>query len=253
MDMDDDMNGRVTVVSTKEVKTNRGIKVGSTLSTVKSVYGSAAKKKFKTNESFNKYIKQYYSRYGISSVSSWKNYVEYTYKKGTENDRRLRFYLNKNDKVTYIIYIYQYSKFKLSKKTVDIGFSFEAPSGKEITTKTIAGKEVQLLPENTVISFDSSKLPDFGILADIELYDTKGKKCGETLTPISFNMNSYASGTEIATIIENGMAKRNAKTGQYEGEIDVKKLGKYNYFKLWIYDVNYTGGYDKPAAYYFKL
>ena len=104
MDMDDDMSGRISFLTSKTEKTYRGIKVGSKLSAVKSKYGSATKQKFSTKDSFDKYIKQYYPRYGIS-ISKWKSYVEYTYKKGTKADRRLRFYLDKNDKVTATVYI----------------------------------------------------------------------------------------------------------------------------------------------------
>ena len=94
-----------------------------------------------TKESFSKYIKQYAFQYG-ANTSGWKKYLEYSYKKNTKNERRLRFYLNKNDKVTAIVYIYKHNKFKLSGKIVDIGFSFQAPSGKKITTKKVGGKTV---------------------------------------------------------------------------------------------------------------
>ena len=42
-------------------------------------------------------------------------------------------------------------------------------------------------------------------------------------------------------------------TGDYKGSVDLKKLGKYNYFKFVIYDIDAKGGYDTPAIYYFRL
>lgn len=254
----DDSSGRVSIfTSPEQLKTYRGIKVGSKLSTVKSKYGSAAKQKFDTKERFNKYIQQYYRRYGVysisKSISKWKSYVEYTYQKNTKNDRRLRFYLDKNDKVTAIVYIYKYSKFKLSNKSVDIGFSFKSPSGKKITTKTVDGKEVQVLPANTKIVFDEAKLPEFGVLGDVYLYDTKGRICAKTTLPINFHW--YATGTEVTKMLENvGMSKVDPVTGNNKsGMLNFNKLGKYNYFKLDIYDIDPKGGYDKPIEYYFRL
>lgn len=249
-DMDEE-NGRISSLSEKNVKTNRGIAVGSKLSDVTRKYGKASKKKFGKKDSFDKYIKQYYFQYGIS-ISNWKNYVEYTYKKGTKDDRRLRFYLDKNDKVVTVIYIYKYSKYKLTKKTVDIGFSFEVPEGQQIQTKKIAGKTVSILPASTEIQFDNAKLPEFGVLGQINMYDTKGRACGETSVPLNFNNASCASGTKIETILENEFHKYNPKTREYI-KTNVKKLGKYNYLEFIIYDIDVKGGYDIPARYYFKL
>lgn len=246
----DDPNGRVSFLTTKDVKTYRGVKVGSKISTVKSKYGSATKKKFDTKESFNKYMKQYYFKYGVS-ISKWKYYVEYTYKKNTGSDRRLRFYLDKNNKVTAIVYIYKYKKFKLTDKTVNIGFSFQAPSGKKITTKTIGGKKVKVLPKNTKIKFNESKVPDFGILGDIRQVDTKGKECAIACMPLNIK---YNNGAKVSDVLKDAMLmKWDPATGNYKGSVNLKKLGKYNYFKFVIYDEDSKGGYDKPAIYYFRL
>lgn len=247
----DDPWGRVNVVG-QVCKTKRGIKVGSKLSAVKSKYGDASKKKFDNKESFNKYIRQYYQQHGSNSISAWKNYVEYSYKKNTKDDRRLRFYLDKNDKVTEIVYIYRYKYFKLSNKKVNIGFSFQAPSGQKITTKTIAGKKVQILPANTKIKFKKSKVPEFGILGSIFQYDKKGRVCGETMTSLNFGWQC-TSGTKIGEILTNEMYKVNPNTHAYKGRLNVNKLGSYNYFEFKIYDVDYKGGYDRPTVYYFKM
>ena len=42
-------------------------------------------------------------------------------------------------------------------------------------------------------------------------------------------------------------------TGDYKGSVDLKKLGKYNYFKFVINDIDAKDGYDTPAIYYFRL
>lgn len=249
----DDVDGRVSVLTNKDLKTNRGIKVGSKMSAVKSKYGKISSKKFDTKESFNKYIKQYAFQYG-ANTSGWKKYLEYSYKKNTKDDRRLRFYLDKNDKVTAIVYIYKHSKFKLSGKTVGIGFSFQAPSGKKITTKKVGGQTVQVLPKNTKIKYKTSKVPEFGLLADIIQVDTKGRDCASAMIPLNLNNASYKSGTKLTNVMNNAMLyKYDPATGNYKGSVDLKKLGKYNYFKFVIYDINAKGGYDTPAIYYFRL
>ena len=248
----DDEWGRVSALTSKDEKTRRGIKVGSKLSAVKSKYGNASKKKFDNKESFNRYIRQYYQRHGIYSISTWKNYVEYSYKKNTKNDRRFRFYLDKNDKVAAIVYIYKCKNFKLSNKKVNIGFSFQAPSGKKITTKTIAGKKVQVLPANTKIKFKKSKVPEYGILADIYQYDKKGRICGVTMIPLEFSWKC-TNGTKIGELLASEVYKVDPNTHAYKGSLNLKKLGSYNYFEFRIYDVDYKGGYDQPAVYYFKM
>lgn len=249
----DDVDGRVTILTDKNVKTNRGVKVGSKLSAVKSKYGKITSKKFDTKESFNKYIKQYDFQYGVNT-SAWKKYLEYSYKKNKKDDRRLRFYFDKNDKVTAIVYIYKHSKFKLSGKTVDIGFSFQAPNGKKITTKTVDGKKVQVLPKNTKIKYNKSKVPEFGLLGNIIQVDTKGRDCASAMIPLNLNNSQYKSGTKVTNVMNSAILnKYDPKTGDYKGDVNLKKLGKYNYFKFVIYDVNAKGGYDTPAIYYFRL
>lgn len=250
-DMDAE-DGSLIIMTDKYIKTKRGIKIGSKLSTVKSKYGNASKKKFDNKESFNKYIRQYDFQYGVNT-SKWKNYVEYTYKKNTKNDRRLRFYLDKNNKVTAIVYICKYKNYKLTNKTVNIGFSFKAPKGKKITTKTVGGKKVQVLPANTTIKYNKSKLPDFGLLGQILQVDTKGRNCAQAIIPLNLH-NSCKSGTKVTKVMQNAsMMKFDPVTGIYQDSLKLKKLGKYNYFKFVIYDIDAKGGYDKPAVYYFRL
>lgn len=244
--------GGLSFIVDKKAKTYRGVRVGSKLSVVKKKYGNADKKKFDTKDSFNKYIKEYDFVYGIV-ISNWKNYVEYAHKKNTKNDRRLRFYLDKNDKVAAIVYIYKYKNYKLSSKTVkSIGFSFQPSKGKKITMKTINGKRVSVLPANTKIVYNQSKVSEFGILAYINMYDTKNRRCGEVIMPINLNWSGI-NGSEVKKLLkEEGFSKYNPSTG---GSIktNLNKLGKYNYFEFVIYDLDYKGGFDRPLRYYFRL
>lgn len=244
--MDDEYYGCIRSLRQKTEKTYRGITVGSKLSNVRKKYGNAPKKKFDTKDSFNKYIKQYDFRYKLNTTK-WKYYVEYTYKKNTKEDRRFRFYLDKNDKVVIVIYIYGFKELKLSNKTVNIGFSFQPPTGKKITTKTVAGKKVQVIPSNTKIEFKKSKLS--GILMNVSMYDKRGM-CAES-DPI--NPEWYQSGVKIEEILTNQVYRYHPVTGAYEGKLDLKNLGNYYYFVFTIYDISNKGGHDKPARYYFRL
>ena len=68
----------------KTMKTKRNVKLGSTESKVTKQYGKATKKKVSKTERYYKLIK--YDHPALDT-STWKNYLEYTYKKG--KDKRL--------------------------------------------------------------------------------------------------------------------------------------------------------------------
>ena len=73
------------------VKTKRNVKIGSTESYVKKQYGNTSKIKVNGKDGF--YILIKYNYFQID-VSAWKNYLEYNYKKGSDN-YKIRFYLDK--------------------------------------------------------------------------------------------------------------------------------------------------------------
>ena len=84
--------------------------------------------------------------------------------------------------------------------------------------------------------------------------DTKGRDCALAMIPLNLNNASYKSGTKLTNVMNNAMLdKYDPVTGDYKGSVDLKKLGKYNYFKFVIYDIDAKGGYDTPAIYYFRL
>lgn len=84
--------------------------------------------------------------------------------------------------------------------------------------------------------------------------DTKGRDCASAMIPLNLNNASYKSGTKLTNVMNNAMLdKYDPATGDYKGSVDLKKLGKYNYFKFVIYDIDAKGGYDTPPIYYFRL
>ena len=84
--------------------------------------------------------------------------------------------------------------------------------------------------------------------------DTKGRDCASAMIPLNLNNASYKSGTKLTNVMNNAMLdKYDPVTGDYKGSVDLKKLGKYNYFKFVIYDIDAKGGYDTPAIYYFRF
>ena len=74
------------------------------------------------------------------------------------------------------------------------------------------------------------------------------------MIPLNLNNASYKSGTKLTNVMNNAMLdKYDPVTGDYKGSVDLKKLGKYNYFKFVIYDIDAKGEYDTPAIYHFRL
>ncbi len=247
----DQPGGCVFALTDKSSKTHRGITVGSKLSDVQKKYGDNQIKNFDNKESFNRYIRTYNKIHFYFDTAKWSTYLEYIYKENTEEDRRLRFYFNRKEKVAACVYIYGYKNFYLTKKKANIGISFRAPKGQKITTKKIAGKKVKVLPASSKITYKKSKLPEFGILGQIYMYDDKGKICGGSLIPINFHW----VGKSIKTVEDllDDMCKIKPGTWNYQGKLNLKKPGKYNYFELTVYDLDETDGYDIPTRYYFRL
>ena len=63
------------------------------------------------------------------------------------------------------------------------------------------------------------------------------------MIPLNLNNASYKSGTKLTNVMNNAMLdKYDPVTGDYKGSVDLKKLGKYNYFKFVIYDIDAKGG-----------
>ena len=131
-------------------KAKRGIKVGSTEAKVTKQYGKTTKKKVSKTERCFKTIK-----YDLPAIdtSNWKNYLEYTYKKGKDN-YKLRLHK---------IYNYPNTEGKLN-------VSFKAPKGKKIKTETIGGKKVYILPKGTQLCWNKKK----GVTYIVEQYNKTG-------------------------------------------------------------------------------
>lgn len=250
----EDENGRIAQLHKGE-KTYRGVKIGDKASKVTKLYGKQTKKKFDYKDSFHKFVKYYGDNYYLDTTN-WAYYYDYTYKKGNNNSRTLRFYLNKKNKVVDVVYIHRIKRFKINDKNVDIDFKFRAPKGKQITTKNISGKKVQILPKGTTIGYNSKKLEkDFlGYPTGIMLLPFQINNKGQVIAipEIPITIGKVKAETTVGDLLEREMDKVNAKTGAYEGNLDPDKLGKYRYFELILQDSNEEDGYDKPVTVYFK-
>lgn len=238
------------------VKTKRNVKIGSTESYVKKQYGNTSKIKVNGKDSFYKKIKYGYFQIDIST---WKNYLEYNYKKGSDK-YKIRFYLDKKNKVTAIAYIKNLDKFqKYPDKEINPGLTFQPPKGKKVTTKTINGKKVFMIPRKSKVKF---KKINTGMC--LSMYDVYGdiKRQSETdyLMSGAEPPENYAvvggKSYDFETVVNKTI------TDEYSGEkkLNMNKLGKYLYFTLWFdgeYSYNSKTGQYKyttaPKVYYFKF
>ncbi len=244
--------------SGKSLKTNRNVKEGSTESYVIKQYGKTSKVKVKQSERFYKCIK--YNAPGIDT-SAWKNYLEYTYKKGSDK-YRLRFYLDKKNKVTAIVYILNFTKFyNYPNKELNMGLTFQAPKGKKVTTKTINGKKTYIIPQGTKIKFKKgamSKSEFSKVNYYISMYDVYGKVMGgydgDNLWQDGHFIQQGES-FDIGALMDGRMY---TSDGTYK-KINMKKPGKYLYFSLACMETKMDSKLNQivhnkaPAIYYFKF
>lgn len=235
-------------------KTKRNVKIGSTEAYVKKQYGNTSKVKVNGKDRFYNTIKYGYFQIDISI---WKNYLEYNYKKGNDN-YKIRFYLDKKNKVTAFVYIKNLNKYpKYPNKEINPGLKFQPPKGKKVTTKTINGKKVFMIPRGSKVKF---KKINTGMC--LSMYDVYG------------NIKRQSETDYLQTGVDGDYAVRNGKnydfetiinetiTYEYSGEkkLNFDKLGKYLYFTLWFdgeRSYNSKTGQFKyttaPTVYYFKF
>lgn len=247
-------NSKYNKVTVKTFKTKRGIKWGSTEAAVKKQYGKTTKKKNKTTEQFYKIVKYYCP---AIDTSAWKNYLEYTYKEG-KDDYRIRFYLDKKNKVTSIVYFKNlkeiYRVYNYPNKEAKTNLSFKAPKGKKIKTETIGGKKVYIIPKGTKLCWNKK---NDGVYCDIIQYSTTGGKIAQGST--GFGKGSLHRGTERKMDdVLKGMYRVSTKTGfaiTYKNGawkyLNPDKLGTYRFFVMICRN---TGEYNKkaPSLIYFR-
>lgn len=238
----------------KTMKTKRNVKLGSTESKVTKQYGKATKKKVSKTERYYKKIK-----YDVPEIdtSNWKNYLEYTYKKGKDN-YKLRFYLDEKNKVTAFAYFKNLHKIDNYPNTEGkVNVSFKAPKGKKIKTETIGGKKVYILPKGTQLCWNKKK----GVSCSLVQYNKTGKKVATGYT--SFYKNeTYPQYSSIPNQNMEDVLKRmyrvNSKTGYTMTSkngtlkyINPNKLDGYRYF---VMTCNNSGESGKKAPYliYFR-
>lgn len=221
-------------------KTNRGIKFGSTAATVKKKYGSAEKKTFKTTETAFKNVK--YKAPGYD-YSTWKSYLEYSYKNGSDT-YKIRFYLNKNNKVEAVFYLknlknfYKYPNKQFNYKSA---VTLKAPTGKKITTKTIDGKKVLMVPKGT--KFVSKYADNFNYCMIYQI-GTDGNVKAQF--DGAYFISNYSNGKDYNCTLDTMLADCYTD----DGYLNSKKLGKYKYFVLEVWDQN---GKYAPSITYFKF
>lgn len=230
-----------------KLKTKRNVKVGSTASYVKKQYGNTSKVKVNGKDRFYKTIKYNYFQIDISI---WKNYLEYNYQKGSDK-YKIRFYLDKKNKVTAIVYIKNLDKFQqYPNKEVNPGLIFQTPNEKKVTTKTINGKKVFMIPRGSKI-----KLKKINGAVSLCMYDVYGNIKRRS-------WGDYLYGVQVGKSYDFETVINETITDKYEGEkeLNFDKLGKYLYFALWFdgeksYNSK-TGQYKyttAPTVYYFKF
>lgn len=232
----DTKNSKYFKGSFKTVKTKRNVKLESTEATVMKQYGKAKKKKVSKTERYFKQIK-----YGQPAVdtSAWKNYLEYTYKQGKDN-YKIRFYLNKKNKVTAIVYLKNLNKaYNYPNKEAKSGIYFKAPSGKKVTTKIIGGKKVYIIPKGTKVCQNKKKR---NIIMDgvrISQYSVKGELIADS------DSEGIPNGEKIEEVLKKAYlwdAKKGepvwSKPERREPKrVNPKKLGSYRYFTIACYEV----------------
>lgn len=228
-----------------KVKTRRGIKLGSSLSYVKKKYGWAKKQKVKSTD---KHIEYMTYCCNTEDISQWKNYVEYTYK--NNGTYKIRFYLNKKDKVEAILFAKNLHKTKLlSGKKVKSGLTFKAPKGKKIKTKTIAGKKVYLLPKGTKVYINSKKCnlsKSSRTIWDMYCYERNGS-LGGSLLRREFNLKAKPSIDKIIASMD-ALPLRGDDKITY---LNPKKLGKYRYFCITMREKGVVG--SRSEFIYFRI
>lgn len=217
----------VTVKNPGDYSTSRNIKIGSKASKVLKQYGQAKRVTYKSTEKFHKVL-----RYAYVSLdtSRWKSYVQYNYKEKKKN-YQIRFYFDKNSKVVGICYIYNLNKWhNYSNKVVKSGFSFKVPSGKKITTKTIGGKKVYVLPKGTVAKFDKAKANIKVWDSSVAIYDENG----DCITGTGLGGGPYKDGDNLYNWEWNDLPKTSKKADK------LLKSGKYRYLTVCFYDYSHS-------------
>ena len=242
------------------MKTSRGIKPGSSMSTVKKQYGKAEKQKVDLNDNTHSRIVYEYLPFYADY------YFEYTYKKSGD-EYCIRFYADKKDKVRYILYGKNLMA-EVRQKTADIHLSFKAPNGKKVTMKTIDGKKVYLIPKGSKMTFTSE--------SDLELhvmflqYDKNGNCIAKSRT--FWDSPDFNKTYSVKSMLEdcyqydykNGMWKYKIdKSDPSLGrmyQLDLNKLGQYDYFAIRCSEVvskiNYSWSYrfyPLTNVFYFKI
>lgn len=223
----------------KEFVASRGIKFGNKASKVMKKFGKTSAVKCKQKEKLYKYVKY---NMAVVDTSEWDSYLEYTYKQG-KNKYQIRFYMNKKNRLVAVAYIKNLKKFyNEPNKQAKSGLSFVAPEGKTITTKTIGGKKVYILPKGTTFAFDESKINYEYYDGSVEQYDVYGQMRAYTGLNGPFVEDETIDDWIVQCYVE--------KTGK---PLKMNKLGKYRYFTMCFHAYDKNDKKLAPEIFYFRI
>lgn len=212
------------------VLTNKNIKLGDSLSKVQKAYGVT--KKLKLDKTEEIYATMYINYPTRCLEKEWKYYLQYSCQ--DEEDGRyhfMNFYFDSKDKLKCIIVYGDRVNPVYTNKLYKSGYKFIAPKGKKVTTKTIGGKKVYLLPKGTKIKFNSKE--NYPIMADIEMYSNE--LYGQYNKQIAFTYIGKNTFKNKKTYKASDLVKK-LMACEYEYSepelVNYKKLGDYKYFVM---------------------
>lgn len=188
--------------------------------------------------------------------------MDYSYKKGSDK-YRIRFYLNQKNKVTAVVFLKNLEQFyKWPNKELKTGLDFQAPEGKKVTTKTINGKKVYMLPKGTKIVFKKGVMSEQEFKrmnTSIAMYNAYGAIIAGSA--YEYNAIELGEGIDLESMINTSVVHTDWEGGSPSDTsyINIEKLGEYLYFTIicdnFVYNTDGQGGSRSkaPAIYYFKF
>ena len=231
----------------KGVALSRGIKMGSTEAEIKAAFGEVNKTTGSAKERFMKFVKY---NCLTTDTTSWTDYLEYKYTE-KKNTYLIRFYLNKDNKLTAAVYLKNLKNFyNFPNKELKSGLTFVAPQGKKITTKTIDGKKVYMVPEGSQYFRDQKKSTKNWKDIDYRVYLLD--EDGEVLAQSESDGMVWGKKAKVANLVKSCLVQ-DKKTGEWKS-LNLKNIGEYKYFYIVFLDTDGTDGIDlAPDGIFFKI
>lgn len=232
--------------------TNRGIEIGDSLSKVEEAYGKATVNKIVKNDPVYTTIKDCLPSY---NMEAWRYYLEYKYTTVDKYKLCIRFYFNKKDKLDMVVYTSDDYKGAYCSKFFKSGIKFVASKGKKITTKTIDGKKVYMVPKDSTFIFKKNN--KYNVTVNAKIVNNPYIDGGDS---IWYDEDSYTSYKYLK--YNKSYSVKSYFTKVYDFELDkkvsLKSVGdyKYMYLKLEAAPADFNENYNKvpiPEYVYFKI